>query len=355
VASIEAVNQRTRRWTRLVALEVAIWTVVAMFFAAQDYVSGLYRGGPTGPSAPVLHALSTCSIWMLLTPACIWLVDRVPLSRRRVGRFLAVHIPASIVFAVVHTCLFVGVRGYLFTPEGASIVGSVMVAFVHFDLAVYWIIVGGMLASGYYVKYHDREAQLARAELHALKAQLRPHFLFNTLNTISSLIRDEPLEAEAMLSRLGDLLRITLRDHQADEVSLADEFAFVDGYLEIEQARFGDRLRVTRHIDPAALDALVPHLVLQPLVENAVRHGVGPRLSGGTVELRAERRGGTLALEVRDDGVGAAEFAEGVGIANTRARLAHLYGADHQFAVSSSPGTGFSLAIEIPYRPRAGA
>jgi len=256
---------------------------------------------------------------------------------------------------MVHTSLFVGVRGYLFTPEGPAIFGDVMLAFVHFDLAVYWIIVGGMLASSYYVKYHDREAQLARAELYALKAQLRPHFLFNTLNAISSLIRDEPLKAETMLSRLGDLLRITLRDHRADEVPLADELAFVDGYLEIEQARFGERLRVTRHIDPAALDALVPHLVLQPLVENAVRHGVGPRLAGGTVELRAERRGGTLALEVRDDGVGAAAFAEGVGLANTRARLAHLYGAEHRFAVTTSAGTGFSVAIEIPDHPRAGA
>ncbi len=292
---------------------------------------------------------------MLLTPACIWLVERVPLSRRHVGRFLAVHIPASIGFAIVHTSLFVGVRGYLFTPEGASIVGGVMLTFVHFDLAVYWIIVGVMLASGYYVKYHDREAQLTRAELHALKAQLQPHFLFNTLNTISSLVREEPLKAEAMLSRLGDLLRITLRDHQADEVPLADELAFVDGYLEIEQARFGDRLQVVRHIDPAALDALVPHLVLQPMVENAVRHGVGPRLAGGTLQVRAERRGGTLALEVRDDGVGAAAFAEGVGIANTRARLAHLYGGEHRFAVSSSPGDGFSVAIEIPYRPGARA
>src|SRR5262249_54416037 len=217
---------------------------------------------------------------------------RVRLSRRRAGRFLAVHVPASLAFAMAHRALFVGVRGYLFTPEGPGIFRSVMLTFVHFDLAVYSIIVGGMLAHGYYVKYHDREAQLARAELYALKAQLRPHFLFNTLNTISSLIRDEPLKAETMLSRLGALPRIPLRDHRADEVPLADELAFVDGYLEIEQARFGDRLRVTRHIDPAALDALVPHLVLQPLVENAVRHGVAPRLAGGTVELRAERRDG---------------------------------------------------------------
>src|SRR5215468_8978154 len=186
----------------MVALEVAIWTLVTMLFAAQDYLSHLYRAPPSSPSEPVLHALSTCSIWMLLTPACIWLVERVPLSRRRAGRFPAVHLPASIAFALVH-----------------------------FDLAVYGIIAGGMLAYGYYVKYHDREAQLARAELYALKAQLRPHFLFNTLNTISSLVRDEPLKAETMLSRLGDLLRITLRDHRADEVPLADELAFIDGYL----------------------------------------------------------------------------------------------------------------------------
>src|SRR5262245_62072276 len=157
---MEPVSPRARRWIRLVALVVAIWVLVTMLFAAQDYLSHLYRGQSASSIAAVLHALSTCAIWMVLTPACIWLVERVPPSRRRIGRFLAVHLPASVAFAMVHTLLFVGVRGYLFVPEGPGIFARVMFAFLHFDLAVYWIIVGGMLTSGYYVKYHDREAQL---------------------------------------------------------------------------------------------------------------------------------------------------------------------------------------------------
>jgi two-component system, LytTR family, sensor kinase len=322
-----------------------IWLLVALFFTAQDYLIDWYRDKPVSWSTTFAYVGATCSIWVLLTPLCIWLAERVPLSRNRVGRFLAVHVSASLACAVAHAVLQV-----MLTGAGLESWVRGLLSTIHFNVTVYWIVVGGVLGSAYYVKYHEREAQLARAELHALKAQLHPHFLFNTLHTISSLIRKEPLKAEAMLMQLGDLLRITLREHRTDEVPLADELAFVDRYLEIEQARFGERLRITRRIDSAALDGMVPHLLLQPLVENAVRHGVAPQLAGATMVIRAERRDGIIALEVTDDGAGAAEIAEGVGLANTRARLEHLYGRQHRFETRTAGTGGFSVLIEIPYR-----
>jgi hypothetical protein len=344
------VSRRARRWTRIVVVEIVVWVFVVLFVGAQDYMIDWNRGLPASWSASLDHAFSTCSIWVVLTPVCIWLADRVPPSRHHIARFLAVHVAASITLSLFHATLAV-----MLWTDGWKWWGRAMVSHVHFNLTVYWIIVGGTVASAYYAKFHDREARLARAELAALKAQLQPHFLFNTLNTISSLVRKEPLKAEAMLARLGDLLRVVLRDHRADEVPLADELAFVDGYLELVQVRFGDRVRVTRQIDDAALDGLVPQLLLQPLVENAVHHGVGPRLAGGTMLIRAERRSDVIELEVSDDGVGAGEVAEGVGLANTRARLEHLYGQNHRFETRSSVEAGFAVLIEIPYRTEARA
>jgi len=222
---------------------------------------------------------------------------------------------------------------------------------------VYWVLVGGVVGFGYYAKYRERElraarleTRLARAEIEALRAQFQPHFLFNALNTVSALVRDEPLAAERTLARLGDLLRIALDSDPAEMVPLGQELEFVDRYLDVEQARFGDRLRVERDIDPKARSARVPYLVLQPLVENALRHGVAARRAGATVTLRAALRGERLRLEVADDGNGPARrpIEEGVGLGNTRARLELLFGAAQTFDVRAPAGGGFAVAIEIP-------
>lgn len=207
------------------------------------------------------------------------------------------------------------------------------------------------------------ETKLARAQLEALKIQLQPHFLFNTLNTISALLHRDAEAADRVLSRLGDLLRLSLQHSGKQEVMLRQELEFLERYLEIQQTRFQDRLTVRFDTDPEVLDALVPTLVLQPLVENAVRHAIEPRAARGHLDIRARRRDGRLRLEVADDGpglgpagpgdingAGIPSTGSGIGLANTRARLEQLYGKGHRFTLANAPAGGLVVTLEIPYR-----
>ncbi|MFY0533145.1 sensor histidine kinase [Nannocystis pusilla] len=200
-------------------------------------------------------------------------------------------------------------------------------------------------------------AQLAEAQLAALKAQLHPHFLFNALGSISELVHLDPDGADRMLVKLSALLRRALDVASTQEVTLAEELSFLQPYLEIEQVRFADRLTVCWDIEPQARAALVPHLALQPLLENAIVHGIAPRAGGGTVGVAAWVVGERLVLAVRDDGVGSAgrvRAGVGVGLTNTRARLERLYGAAHRFTVSDVAGGGVEVMLELPLRRSAG-
>jgi two-component sensor histidine kinase len=197
------------------------------------------------------------------------------------------------------------------------------------------------------------EARLARAQLQSLRLQLHPHFLFNTLNTVNALISTDSHAAERVISGLSELLRMSLSSASEQEVSLAKELDLLAHYIEIQQIRFQDRLTVNFRIDPEARYALVPNLMLQPLVENAIRHGIAPRAAPGHVMVTATKHDGRLEVSVVDDGVGEnpkADHRDGVGLGNTRARLLSLYGNDHRFEASSAASGGFAVHIEIPYR-----
>jgi LytS/YehU family sensor histidine kinase len=208
----------------------------------------------------------------------------------------------------------------------------------------------------YYRRYQNRElkasqleARLAQAQLEVLKMQLQPHFLFNTLHAISALMYRDVESADRMITRLSDFLRLAIESSGVQEVPLKREMEFLDKYLEIEQVRFGERLDVRRWIDAAALDLLVPNLVLQPLVENAVRHGIAPRAEGGRIEVIARVAAGLLTVEVLDDGPGpSGEISEGVGLSNTRARLEQLYGAAARLELGAGPHGGFLARLTIP-------
>ena len=203
------------------------------------------------------------------------------------------------------------------------------------------------------------QSRLGQAQLEALKLQLHPHFLFNTLNAITALIHRDPEGAERMVSGLSELLRASLGSVGQQEVPLARELEILEYYVDIQQVRFRDRLTVTIDADPETHRALVPNLILQPLVENAIKHGIAPRAAAGHIDVVARRRDQVLLLAVRDDGVGetaATDRQEGVGLSNTRARLASLYGGAHVFSAAGRPDGGFAVEIEIPFhtdsRPR---
>jgi two-component system, LytTR family, sensor kinase len=309
--------------------------------------------------------------WALLAPVVLFLARRFPLDRERWRRSLPLHLVAVLVVTFVHVLMSEGVR-YGVTEAGSESWMAKMgwwahvtrTYFISFDweMMTYWAIVGFWHAVAYYRVAQDRElkasrleTRLAEAQLQALQRQLHPHFLFNTLNAISALMHRDVEAADQMLARLSDLLRIALDLRGAQEVALKDELEFLQKYLEIEQTRFGERLSVRYDIEPETLDAQVPNLILQPLVENSVRHAVAVRIEQGLIEIRARRVGTNLELSVRDNGPGlpkrpGSQTAKGVGLANTRSRLEHLYGASQQLSLDEPPGGGLVVTVMLPFR-----
>jgi LytS/YehU family sensor histidine kinase len=235
--------------------------------------------------------------------------------------------------------------------------------FFLFDFFVYWAILGVGYAFDYRERYRERESaaaklkvQLAQAQLESLKMQLHPHFLFNTLHTIANLVRsNQGQQAVSMIAGLSELLRRALDSAAEQEVKLGEELKFIELYLAIQKVRFSDRLTVRMDVSKNTLEALVPNLILQPLVENAVRHGISFNDSAGEIVISTRSTDGMLHIEVSDDGAGLQsgwrmEESEGIGLANTKERLNHLYGADHRFEVRNGRMGGVAVSISIPFR-----
>jgi two-component system LytT family sensor kinase len=344
---------RRRSWWALV---FAWWTLNG--FASATFYRRMRDEAGLQPSWG--HALATTLtsawLWVPITLLALWLAARFPLERGRWGRHLPVHLAATAAVVLGRAAVVVLCNRWIgWYQDGLPPLSEILITSVENNLFLYWLVTGVAHAAHFYQSARRRERQLAHAQLHALKAQIQPHFLFNTLHSISSLVRHDPDRAERMIARLSELLRHTLAAASAQEVALGDELKSLEPYLEIEQARFEDRLRVRWRVDPAALDACVPHLILQPLVENAVRHGLSRRAAPGTLEIAAAREGAVLRLHVRDDGVGvpagfAWRAAAGVGLANVAARLEQIHGGRHRFELARADGGGAVASIEIPYR-----
>jgi two-component system LytT family sensor kinase len=338
---------------RVVLLGLLAWTLVALYFATQAYFNPAYEERPRWSDAVAVN-LTYYWLWGLSSPLVILMARRFPL---RNARNVGLHVVASLLLTTTlllaaETILwhFVGsvYRGH--TPFAQSVSMAFGVNF-HSSLPTYWVILAAYLAWTYARNTSRLETQLAHAQLDALKMQLNPHFLFNTLNSVSSLMYHDVEAADAMLTRLSDFLRLTLDRPMAQEIPLSEELDFVQRYLEIERIRFEERLRVRVDVTGGAEQVLVPALILQPLVENAIHHGIARSDDGGSIGIRATRDDGMLRLVVSDDVVCAPEVRERVGLSNTRARLQALYGRQHEFTYGPT-GNGFAVEIAIPCSAR---
>jgi two-component system, LytTR family, sensor kinase len=346
------------------ALVFGAWTATGVFFASQLYfLYPITSGGREVSFAWALVInLPFYWLWALLTPAILGLARRFPLDRTRWKKSLAVHAGVSVALSAVQL-LAAGALLYRLVQNGGTsslswALGSFFRLNFHANVLTYAALVALAWAADTYAKYRDRElaasrlqTQLAKAELSALKMQLQPHFLFNTLNAIAALLKPKPDAAENMVLQLADFLRLTLASTGRAEVTLREELDFLERYLAIEKTRFGDRLSTRFHINSEVLDARVPNLLLQPLVENAIRHGIARSAEARRVEVSATLEDGRLLLRVADDGpgLGAAPVREGIGLSNTRERLRHLFGEDFSLSYANAPGGGFAIELALPF------
>lgn len=360
-------HTRVRRLVLLLAASCGLWTAVAFGFSATAYLSRIAVGRPEPWWWVLGYYLACCSFWVALGPLAVGITRRLRRQRDR-RRQAAGHVAAGAAVALAQCVGFAVLYWPLFNangvfPDRLSLLRKELYGgFLH-ALLVYALVAGVTTLVEATRALHRREvealtleARLAQAETAALRQQLQPHFLFNTLHAIASLVPHRPRDAQALIADLATLLRLSLDHHGADEATLGADLQFADAYLAIEQARLGDRLRVVREVAPGLLDAAVPALLIQPLVENAVRHGIAPVVGGGTLRVAAwrhtAREGDRLHVVVEDDGQGAtiADVRLGVGLGNVRARAARLYGADHAFVVDGAPGRGFRVHVELPWR-----
>ena len=353
-----------QRWLRL-GFIWGVWTLFGLLSTSQVYLD--FRRDQLSISLlkAFVWQMAAAYAFALATPPVLWLARRFPIERHNLVPRVLLHILVSIIFSFILGSFHV-VNDMLHRGRGISLFEVSRLAYVYLldrEMLAYWTIVLVSHAVNYYNRYlkgelrtAQLETQLIQSQLQALKMQLHPHFLFNTLNAISELVHKDPDTAEQMIAHLSDMLRLSLDKVGAQEISLKQELEFLEKYLEIEQTRFRERLSVKMEIDTGTLDARVPNMILQPLVENAVRHAIAPRARGGHIEISAHREDGMLQLDVRDDGRGlpdnTAKVASqtGVGLSNTQARLEHLYGAQHLFELRSSPGQGLTVRLQIPFR-----
>lgn len=341
------------------------WTVLGVAFAGQVYLSNSKSVAPTPWSLALGRALVDYYVFALLSVPALWIGRKFPAAGKQWPRSMAVHLVAGAAFSIGWIVLRAAfeewrTRGAEDPVAFGSAFSQALGATFFFNLLVYWGIVAAQNAFTYYWKFHERElhaaeleTRLTEARLQALQMQLNPHFLFNTLNAIASLMHKDVDAADRMIVRLSELLRYALDSTNEQEVPLRQELDFLGRYLDIQRARFGERLSVQNEIPPEALDARVPNLILQPLVENAIEHGLEPQARSGTIVLRARINHHRLVIEVIDNGVGlknGATPSEGIGLSNTRARLQQLYGPAQTVQIANGPSGGVTVRLEIPLR-----
>lgn len=358
----------------LIALLV-VWAIPPLIGATQSYI--LEEGDPTPFLRRLALHLAVWYVWVLATPGILWLIRRAPLRRGVILRRIVPYLALGALILVVQAAIWT-VGSPLVSPESTALSTAVLfeqslLGWLPMTFMVYWTVVFTLQwldATREDGRRAQEATRLAQAQLQALHMQLHPHFLFNALNTVTVLVREQDTEmAVGLIAELSDVMRHVQRTSTVHEVRLADELSFTHRYLAIEAVRFEDRLRMTWECERDTLDAAVPHLVLQPLVENALYHGIAQNPGGGRLTVGAERRGNRLRLWVYDDGPGfgfalgadaagagvvrtSSSHGRGIGLANTRARLQTLYGDSAELRVGDGPN-GACAIIELPWRVAA--
>jgi two-component system LytT family sensor kinase len=337
-----------------------VWTLLAVILAGTN---ALYRVN-LGEPARFWHGLSVNLldywIWAALTPVIFYFAKKFPFQRRKLIRTIAIHFGFYLLLTLAHEVLaqLLGIPAGVPDAYRASIFRYRFIASLYDSLWMYWPAVGIWSLIEYYQRYRERDMraaqlkeQLTRAELQALRNQLHPHFLFNTLNSVASLMHEDVQAADDMLADLSHLLRVYLSGNEEQEIPLRQEIELLNTYLRIQKRRFEDRLSSSIDVPASLLDASFPALLLQPLVENAILHGIAPRPIPGKVSVCARSEGDRLRLDVVDDGTGlSSESKDRIGLANTRSRLRQLYGDRHTFQIANRVPTGVTVTMTIPLR-----
>jgi two-component sensor histidine kinase len=362
----------TINWRRGVLFFIA-WTLVSIIFAGISYAAAI---GENNKEFGFISALRLNLVqfyaWAILSPLVFRFGRRFPLELRPLNVLnLLLYFPALISFAGIHQIIHLAVL-WSITPRWRQRYPALMDCYrayfafgFYIDLIIALLIVIAVHALLYYQNFRASEltqsslkTQLAQAQLKALKMQIHPHFLFNTLHSISSLVLEDPQKANSMIARLGDFLRLTVDNSEQQLVTLKEETEFLRCYLDIEQVRFGDRLTVAFELEPQTLTAQVPHLILQPIVENAIQHAIAPRSARGHISIEAKRLNGLLRVAISDNGPGISSNAnlpwkQGVGLTNVRTRLQQIYGRDFRFELVNANEKGLTAVIEIPFEREA--
>lgn len=361
-----------KKYVPLVALIFGLYAVLSLLSSVGAYVAQRGMDHPVSWMPLLRQEFKDWFACAVVSLAALWFIARNRLEPGHTVRWVAIHFGMSLIFSTVYSVftswLVAGEQSVQHPDRTLTFAYLMKMMGFHYmvmNMVMYWLLVFAHFGWSFYQRYCERELQTAQLQrellesrLSALRMQLNPHFLFNTLHAVSALIHANPEAADRVVARLSELLRLSLDQSKPQEVPLSEEMSFLARYLEIEQTRFAERLKVDIQIDPNVEQSLVPYLILQPLVENAIRHGIEPREEEGRLTISARRNNGTLELRVSDNGNGLPQSngdfpKEGIGLSNTRSRLQHLYGNQFQFDLVDAKGGGLEARLNIPYHTQS--
>lgn len=349
-----------RRMWRIGLIIFGAYTALLLVNVPSVYYFNAQRPQPTDWRTLTASFVWGMYLWVFITPFILLAGSRFRIARPHLWRNVFIHLLVGVVIGLVRPATE-NLGLWAFGLSGAETVQSELLKTATYirsitgAIVTYPSVLGIQQAYFYFRESQERAFRLQQAELQMLKMQLHPHFFFNTLNAISALMYRSPKEADRLIIQLGDLFRIALRKDKTQEVSLKEELEFLQAFLQIHKTLMGKRLQTEWEIEPEMLDAQVPNLILQPIAENAIQHGIAPLEAGGRIKISAAGENGNLLLQVSDNGIGFDPpvkrlDGDGIGLSNTRARLENLYGENQKFTIDESPAGGVNVKIEIPFR-----